>query len=343
MNNLQLNNTNMNNLNSAQSDTLADIQNLQTIESEIQNNLETRLAQGDLTTDEANTMTDQINSIATMRMNLYNSLGSYNEFYKTNLQFANNTLYQQTQILNILESKLNDNRKKILALAENKNNNVRLAEINTYYGEKYKAQTKFMKIIIVLILPVLITAILVKKDIIPYIVFKVVSVIVGIITFFFLTYQLYFFSSRNNMQYKETNYTFNNTIDTSGNNTNDKDPWFVDFTCTGSNCCSTGMTFDKKLNQCVEVESFENLSPANTPSLSSNPNALPVAVHEKMNKENNHISSESLNYKNYKDTTNKQPNESMNWDNILASFNKLISSTKPDYTMGMDSISGYSK
>ena len=146
-----LNNSNMNSLINGDSSTTANIQNLQTIENQLLQNLEMDLAQGNLTESEVNTTIDQINSISSMRMNLFDSLGSYNQFYQTNLKMANDTLYQQTQVLDILETKLNDNKKKILALAENKNNNIRLAEINSYYSEKYKAQARFMKIVILLI------------------------------------------------------------------------------------------------------------------------------------------------------------------------------------------------
>lgn len=346
----QLNNQNMNNLESGQSDTIADIQNLQTIENELINNLELNLAQGNLTEEDVNTTINQINSIATMRMNLYNSLGSYNQFYQTNLQVANNTLYQQTQVLNILESKLNENRNKILALVENKNNNIRLAEINSYYGEKYKSQSRFMKIVILLILPVLITAILVKKNILPYIVFKIVSVIVGVIAFFFLVNQLYFFSTRNNMQFQDTNYKFNtknistgsSAFDASGNDPSGNDPWFVNnkssnsSVCQGSNCCSNGMSFDTTLNQCVDsTESFATLTPKNTPTLSSSKNALPLPTPSNMKKETNPLNSQNLDYNSYKKETTQSTNESSNWDYILTSFNNLISGKKPDYTMGM--------
>lgn len=362
----QLNNANMDNLQSGQSDTLSDINALQLLETDQLNQLEMNLASGNLTAEEVNNSINQINSIATMRMKLYDSLGSYNDFYQTNLQVANNTLYQQTQVLNILESKLNENRNKILALAENKNNNIRLAEINSYYGDKYKAQAKFMKIVIILILPVLISAILVKRNLIPYNVFKYISVVVGVITFFFLVNQLYFFSTRNNMQYQETNYTFktkntdsnaNSTFDSSGNDASENDPWYTNNStsnpsnpsnpnaCIGSNCCSNGMSYDTTSNQCIELESFETLAPANTPSLSSSKNALPIPspVSENMKTENNPLISKNLDYNSYKNTTNKKSNESINWDNILGSFNNLISGTKADYTMGMESLVGYSK
>lgn len=358
----QLNNANMNSLISSDSSTTANIQNLQTIESQLLQNLEMNLAQGNLTENEINTTINQINSIASMRMNLYDSLGTNNQFYQTNLKMANDTLYQQTQVLDILESKLNDNRKKIIALAENKNNNIRLAEINSYYSEKYKAQARFMKIVIILILPVLISAILLKRGLIPYIVFKIISVIVGVISFFFLVNQLYFFSTRNNMVYQQTNVQFNTKKlssspfgDSSGNDVSGNDPWFTSYNnsssnnsnyCVGSNCCSTGMSYDTSLNQCIET--FQTLNPQPTASLSSfySNNQLPQPILGDINKTDDPLISKDMDYNKYKNTTNQNTtNQNLKntstWDTILTSIDKLISSKKADYTMGMNSLSGY--
>ena len=365
----QLNNANMNSLISSDSSTTANIQNLQTIEQQLLQNLEMGLAQGNLTESEINTTINQINSIASMRMNLYDSLGNNNQFYQTNLKMANDTLYQQTQVLDILESKLNDNRKKIIALAENKNNNIRLAEINSYYSEKYKAQARFMKIVILLILPVLISAILVKRNLIPYKVFKYISVIVGVISFFFLVNQLYFFSTRNNMVYQETNVQFNaNNVsttpfgDSSGNDVSGNDPWFISYNntssssssssnvCQGSNCCSPGMSYNAGLNQCVEIESFQTLNPATTSSLkslsrgsASSSSFIPSPVLGDINKTDNPLISKDLDYNAYKKTTNKnlKDTDTASWNNIMTTVDKLISTKKADYTIGMDSLSSY--
>jgi hypothetical protein len=358
-----LNNSNMNNLINGDSSTTANIQNLQTIENQLLQNLEMDLAQGNLTESEVNTTIDQINSISSMRMNLFDSLGSYNQFYQTNLKMANDTLYQQTQVLDILESKLNDNKKKILALAENKNNNIRLAEINSYYSDKYKAQARFMKIVILLILPVLISAILVKRNLIPYKVFKYISVIVGVISFFFLMNQLYFFSTRNNMVYQETNVRFNtnNVSTTPFGDSSGNDPWFISYnntscptnstTCQGSACCSPGMSYNAGLNQCVEIESFQTLNPATTSSLkslsrgsaSSSSSSIPSPVLGDINKTDNPLISKDLDYNAYKNTTNKnlKDTDTASWNNIMTTVDKLISTKKADYTIGMDSLSSY--
>uniref|UniRef100_A0A6C0E3Z0 Uncharacterized protein n=1 Tax=viral metagenome TaxID=1070528 RepID=A0A6C0E3Z0_9ZZZZ len=355
----ELNNANMNNLINGEKSTTSDITTLQDIETELLQTLEMNLAQGNLTESEINTSIEQINQISSMRMNLYDSLGSYNQFYQTNLKMANDTLYQQTEVLDILENKLNENKKKILALAENKNNNIRLAEINSYYSEKYKAQARFMKIVIILILPVLISAILLKRGLIPYKVFKIISVIIGVISFFFLVNQLFYFSTRNNMVYSQKNIAFNTNnlsnspyVDASANDASGNDPWFISYNtptstssidsnyCVGSNCCSTGMTFDVGTNQCIE--SFQSsLTPEITPSLSSlSGNPSPI-LGGNISKTDSPLTSKNLDYNSYKNSTNKKSKETSPWDTILSSFDQLISNKKADYTMGMNSLSGY--
>ena len=63
---------------------LTDIQNLQGIEQEIFNNLENN--NSTMTSDEQNQLIQKISEISQMRINLYKSLSSMNNFYKLNLQ-----------------------------------------------------------------------------------------------------------------------------------------------------------------------------------------------------------------------------------------------------------------
>ena len=59
---------------------LNDIQSLQTIEQELFNNLEN---QPDLSTDQQQQIISKINNISNMRVNLYQTLGGVNDFFKT--------------------------------------------------------------------------------------------------------------------------------------------------------------------------------------------------------------------------------------------------------------------
>jgi hypothetical protein len=153
------------------------------------------------------------------------------------------------------------------------------------------------------------------------------------------------------MVYKENNVYFNTTNlsstpfgngDSSGNDVSGNDPWFTTSgLCKGSNCCSSGMTYNTTLNQCVE--SFQMLHPQTTPSLSSlsSSSTNPSPVLGDINKSDNPLISKDLDYNNYKNSTNKNSKNTSTWDNILSSLDQLLSSKKADYTIGMNSLSGY--
>jgi hypothetical protein len=48
-----------------------------------------------------------------------------------------------------------------------------------------------------------------------------------------------------------------------------------------------------------------------------------------------------MDYNKYKNTTNQNLKNSSPWDTVLTSIDQLLSSKKTDYTMGMNSLSGY--
>ena len=52
-------------------------------------------------------------------------------------------------------------------LNEDIKNQMRITEINTYYGKRYRAHSNLIKLIILFVVPIIILAILAKKKIIP--------------------------------------------------------------------------------------------------------------------------------------------------------------------------------
>jgi hypothetical protein len=152
------------------------------------------------------------------------------------------------------------------------------------------------------------------------------------------------------VQFNTKNLSSSPFGDSSGNDVSGNDPWFVSYNnssssnsnlCKGSNCCSSGMTYDSSLNQCVE--SFQTLNPQPTASLSSlsSTNPLPSPVLGDINKTDNPLISKDMDYNKYKNNTDKKSNNTSTWDTILTSIDQLISNKKADYTMGMNSLTGY--
>ena len=113
---------------------LNDIQSLQSIEQQLFNSLEENTG---LTTDQQKKMIEKINNISSMRVNLYKTLNGVNSFFQSSLANSKGTLTEQTAAIDIVEKELNTSKKRLKILEEERNNKIRLVEINDYYGQKY--------------------------------------------------------------------------------------------------------------------------------------------------------------------------------------------------------------
>jgi hypothetical protein len=251
---------------------LNDIQSLQKIEQDLFQNLNTN---ANLTPQEQQKVIEKINQISNMRRNLYTTLSDINSFYKDALNSSIGTLKEQTTAINIVETELNRSKKRLEYLETQKNNKIRLVEINEYFGEKYSEHTKLMKVIIFTLIPIIILTILYKKELLPKKIYFILLIIVSIIGAFFFWRIYASIISRDNMNYNEYDWPFDINSAPAANTTNSStDPWFSSSsntfgTCVGQYCCSTGQTFDSSLNQCVGDSTVSTTSSSSSSSSSS--------------------------------------------------------------------------
>ena len=240
---------------------LDDIQTLQQMEQQLFNNLETNTI---LTPQEQSKIVEKMNQLSNMRINLYQTLHGVNGFFQNALSSSIGTLREQTIAIGIVENELNHSKKRLEILEEERNNKIRLVEINNYYSDKYAEHSKLMKIIIFTLIPVIILAILNNKSILPNSIYYILIVIICVIGSYFFWIRMYSIISRDNMNYDEYNWNFNpNNVSTSTSTSSSSDPWLsvnVPGTCIGESCCSDGQTYDYTLNQCINnstnTESF---------------------------------------------------------------------------------------
>jgi hypothetical protein len=161
-------------------------------------------------------------------------------------------------------------------LEEEKNNKIRLVEINTYYGDKYAEHSQLMKIVIFTLIPVIILAFLNNKGILPRGIYFILIIIASAIGGYFFWIKFASIITRDNMNYQEYNWQFDpNNVQTAASSTT-TDPWASSSmygTCIGNACCSGGLTYDASLNQCVLPTTSANATNANTTYTSNTPNA----------------------------------------------------------------------
>jgi hypothetical protein len=255
---------------------LNDIQSLQQMEQQLFSNLESN---PNLSPTQQQEIIEKMNQLSNMRINLYQTLSSVNNYFENAVNTTTGTLKEQETAIQIVESELNRAKARLKILEEEKNNKIRLVEINTYFGDKYAEHSILMKIIIFTLIPVIILAFLNNKGILPNTIYYILLVIISVIGAIFFWKRFASIISRDNMNYQEYNWYFNPNSAPTGS-TSSTDPWATGANlgiCIGDACCSSGLTYDASLNECViatsnNTESFMTESMVNQVLTKKDPN-----------------------------------------------------------------------
>ena len=228
---------------------LNDIQTLQNIEEKLFISLD---SDPSLTSEQQEKIIGKINLISQMRMNLYKTLGGVNQFFQDALTNTESVLNQQKMAIKLVEDNLNNSKKKLQELELQKNNKIRLIEINDYYGEKYDEHTTLMKYVIYTLIPIIIISILFNIGILPSFLFYLLLVIVTTIGSVFIIYRMMSIWNRDNMYYQNFAWGFNSKNAPPADSENSSNPWSLpEGTCIGDLCCSPGTVYDNTINKCV--------------------------------------------------------------------------------------------
>ena len=229
---------------------LNDIQSLQQMEQQLFSNLESN---PNLTPAQQQQIIEKMNQLSNMRVNLYQTLSGVNNYFQNALNTSVGSLKQQVVAIGIVESELNKAKRRLEILEEEKNNKIRLVEINTYYGDKYAEHAQLMKIIIFTLIPIIILGFLNNKGILPGTIFNILLIIISVIGAYFFWRRFASIITRDNMNYQEYDWYFDPNNAPTGSSSS-SDPWASDSnygTCIGDACCSDGLTYDASMNQCV--------------------------------------------------------------------------------------------
>jgi len=237
---------------------LDNISQLQTQEKD----LYTSLDDPNLSSEEKQQIINKINEISQIRLNLYAGIQDMYSYYQQNVSSSRSTLGQEMTAIDIIENELNESKKKLNLIQDQKYNKLRLVEINTYYGKRYNAHTNLMKTIVYTCIPLMILAILANKGILPPKLYRVIAAIILIIAVIIFGRQLIDLSNRDNMNFDEYNWYFNSAEAPTADSTQAKNPWALPTaTCIGSACCYDGSTYDDTQNICIPNEIYAQQYP----------------------------------------------------------------------------------
>jgi hypothetical protein len=220
-----------------------------------------------LTSEQRDQIIAKINEISQIRMNLYVGLKDTYAYYKDNITASTDTLRQSILATDVLENELNRTKKRMNAIEDKTYNNLRLVEINTYFGKRYNAHAQLMKTIVYTCIPVIILALLYNNEVLPAVIYSPLVVMVIVVGMFLVGSQIMDMSNRDDMNWDEYNWNFNKQMAPSGKTvitdpTKQQDPWDTvqknvningdgSVVCVGSACCYEGSTYDTEKNVCV--------------------------------------------------------------------------------------------
>jgi hypothetical protein len=227
-----------------------DIQSLQSVEQDLFSSLDDQT----LTNEKRTDIINKINSISEMRLNLYSTLNDVNGYFGKLNDDSSNSMSDQSSAIKIVEEQLNKSKQSLMVSEQNKNNKIRMIEVNSYYSQRYAEHSDLMIITIGTLAPIILLTILYNNSLLPYNVFFVLIVFIGFYGAFLFFKKLASIWSRDSINYQEYLWAFNkNAAPVPVVNKNEiSNPWgSINIgTCIGENCCSANTVWNSKTKNC---------------------------------------------------------------------------------------------
>lgn len=255
-------------------DLLLKIKNLQTVEQSLIAQLDSYTSNsGGFNAADPNIidLTNKINSIADTRISMLKSISRTANIVQSGVSESRSDLVSQMTLLQAVEDQLNQAKAKIQGHTNRNDTQMRMVEINTYYGQRYEAQGKLMKKIIMVCLPLLILFILKKKGLLPETIGNYLIGIVIAVGALYIIRSIWDIYTRSNMDFntynweyeqpsaqvpsiwqynKDNMFNYDNLLNNLMKNVG---------VCIGDSCCAPGTVYDSTSFQCVASNSNDTI------------------------------------------------------------------------------------
>ena len=263
------------------SQTLQNVKELQSMEEQLYTQLEN--GNNNLSEDEENQIINKINELSQMRTGLFNSMKDMYLFLQNNVAESRDDLVNQLTTLGIVESQLNTAKENLKSLKKEKYDQLRMVEINTYFGDQYRAKGQLMRLLAIFCVPILLIVLITNSNIIPQTVLSTETqhnvssgliLVLILLAIYYIGKKWWDISNRDNMNFSEYQWNFdpdsiNPTVYdydmnqlSSGYNTAKKYSEYAydkvskklggkGNDCVGQACCTKGMSWSPKQNKCL--------------------------------------------------------------------------------------------
>ena len=247
------------------SDIMANIEKLQTTEQSLITQLDTLTSTPGYDSTAAANLVTQINNISDARLAMFNTISANAGLIQSGVSESRVDLVSQMTLYGVIEDQLNKAKTQLDTLSDRNDTQLRMVQINTYYGQRYEAQSNLMKLLIICCLPILIIFILKKKGLLPETISNYLLGIIVAVGAIFLIRGISDIYLRSNMDFNAYNWDYQFADPST------QVPSIMQYNkehlfnwsslasnlmtnlgiCIGSACCPAPMQFDSAKQVCV--------------------------------------------------------------------------------------------
>lgn len=139
---------------------------------------------------------------------LYSQAGNVNTSFSNDITAANQLIANANTVNTMITSETQLSNQRLQNINDERNNKLRLAQINTYYSKKYDAQSEIMKIIIMSCVIILILWYLKTSELLPLpdIFFTILISLMIAISSIIIFYKVYYISIRDDNDFDQYNF-----------------------------------------------------------------------------------------------------------------------------------------
>ena len=278
MNNIVASKNEVSQMNERTVSTIKNIKDLQDLEKSLYSQLENSASSSSPPSlQEQEKAIRRINELSNMRSTLFGNLQDSYSMNQYQVAQTRNDLVDELTSVKVIEGELNNSKKQMNALKQEKIDKLRMVEINTYYGKRYESHANIMKIIILTCIPIIIVSVLSKKNMLPQNIANILMAIIVVIFILVMWYRIGDILFRDNMDYDQYEFPFdpsNVDLDNSGSNNIISLPAALDMgiECVGDACCKgDNMVYEN--NVCVLQNNNNNSNNNNSNNNDSNSNS----------------------------------------------------------------------
>jgi len=230
---------------------------------------------------------DKINDVSNARVAMFRSLNQmYDNSVRSSVNSRNDLVHQITA-LKLVEDELKNAKRHINRMKEDRDNKLRMAELNMYQSDRFDAYVKFLKLVLFVVLPTILIYVLLnirfftspESDSGLRLVMKDMLIIVMAAFLVYGTYRIiisaYDLSMRNNMNFNSYDFAFDQgdvgvsivqydeeqdkkieaefdaDVGDVQRGVSNLGKVIQDAGCIGQECCASGTIYNKQKHKCI--------------------------------------------------------------------------------------------